>query len=507
MADDTHAGEVALAGESVAAAHGSAEPKGAHLRSDIGLFDLTSLIMGAMIGSGVFFLPGSMLRDAGGGAWTVMTAWVLGAVVALAGGLTFAELGAAFPKAGGQYVFLRDSMGKMTAFLFSWSGFAVVQSGTIAAVAVAMANAVDYLATQAGWGTANDSGLPGVSTPLGGLTLPGYGVGLLAVAIIWLLTYVNFLGVKRGTVVNNVATVAKTLALIAIAVIAFSLGDPAGSFGDFRGSFAGATLGGFGLALAASLFAYDGFAQATFVAAEVKDARRVLPKAIVLATGLVAAIYLLATFAYFHVLPIDDISAEALAGNFPIASEAMDVVLGGVAASLVAGAIVVSTFGTVNTYVLTSPRIYYPIARDREFPRPFGVLSRHGTPTFGLWYGAIWASLLTLTGSYAALADLVVFGLYIFYLATMVGYFVLRREQPGAFKSAGFRMPLRPLPAIFFLLASIAVLAFYVANDVQGLLDGHIAAFFGSTTGLGLILIGLGFVLYLLQGRGAGKVA
>lgn len=472
-----------------------ADPAGERaLRKDISTFSLTALIMGAMIGSGIFFLPGIML-DNTGGVWPVMAAWILGAVVALAGGLVFAELGAAFPKEGGQYAFLRDALGKGWGFLFSWSSFTVLQSATIAAVAVALANAVDGLVE-----------LPGSTPCLGsmdgdlcdGLRLPKWGVGFLAVGIIALLTLVNYLGVKRGAWLNNGATVSKVAALVAIAIVAFAFqrGD-AGNFAS--GGWGKVTLAGFGLALANSLFAYDGFAQATFVAAEVKDARRALPRAIVLATSLVAAIYLVATFAVFHVVPQAEVTNHELDGTAPIATHAMDLAIGGAAATLVLLAIVVSTFGTVNTYVLTSPRIYHPIARDGEFPRAFGVLSRHGTPTWGLVYGGIWAGILTMTGSYSSLANLVVFGLYVFYLATMAGYFVLRRRQPEAFAAAGFRMPLRPLPAVFFALAAVAVLASYVVADVPLLADGHLGAFAASTTGLGTLLIASGVLLYLLQ--------
>jgi APA family basic amino acid/polyamine antiporter len=469
------------------------------LRKDLSTFSLTAIIMGAMIGSGIFFLPGIML-DNTGGIWPVMAAWILGALVALAGGLVFAELGAAFPKEGGQYAFLRDSLGKGWGFLFSWSSFSVLQSATIAAVAVAMANAADGLSFIA---------LPGSTPCLGtvdgdvcdGLRLPKWGTGFLAVAIVALLTFVNYLGVKRGAWLNNGATVSKVAALVLIAFAAFAFGSGAGNFS--AGGWGRVTVGGFGLALANSLFAYDGFAQATFVAAEVKDARKALPKAIVLATVLVAAIYLTATFAIFHVVPQADVSSDALAGNEPIATQAMDLAIGGVAATLVLLAIVVSTFGTVNTYVLTSPRIYHPIARDGEFPRAFGVLSRHGTPTYGLVYGGIWAGILTMTGSYNSLANLVVFGLYVFYLATMVGYFVLRRREPEAFASAGFAMPLRPLPAIFFAIAAVAVLASYLVADVPLLADGHFGAFLASTTGLGIVLIGVGLLLYAVQRRRA----
>lgn len=480
-----------------------AAPSEPALRRDISTFSLTAIIMGAMIGSGIFFLPAAMLGQAGG-VWPVMLAWALGAVVAMAGGLTFAELGAAFPKAGGQYAFLRDSLGKAWGFLFAWSGFSVVQSGTIAAVAVALAGAVDYFVINA-MGVAG--GLPGSNPCLGsgttddcnGLVLPKWSVGFLAIAIIFILTVVNHLGVKRGARLNDVATVAKTLALVAIAIVALVVGSDAGNFDDFGGAWGAVTLGGFGLALANSLFAYDGFSQATFVAAEVKDARKALPRAIIIATAVVAAIYLVATFAYFYVLPELSVSDAARAGSVPIAAEAMDVVLGGVAASLVIVAIIVSTFGTVNAYVLTSPRIYHPIARDGDFPKPFARLNKHGTPTYGLWYGAIWAGFLTMSGGYVALANLVVFGLYVFYLATMVGYFVLRRRQPEAFKAAGFRMPLRPVPVLFFLLASIAVLASYLVADLPLLFRGHIGGFLASTTGMGILLIGIGVGLYVVQ--------
>lgn len=469
----------------------------------LGTFDLTAIIVGSMVGSGIFFLPGGMLANLGsqapdgsvvlgGGAWAVMLAWVLGAVIALCGGLVFAELGAAFPKAGGQYAFLRDSVGRVWGFLFSWTAFAVVQTGTIAAVAVALANALDALLVAIGGAGA---ALPGTPIPLGFVTVPKYGTALVAIAIVWLLTALNYVGVRRAAAVNNVATVAKLAALGFIAFVAFAIGRGGGNFGDPGASFTGFGLGAFALATSNSLFAYDGFAQATFVAAEVKDARRALPKAILAATTLVAAVYLLATFAYFHVLPLDHISQGALQGALPIATEATTQVLGGAAGGLVASMIVVSTFGTVNAYVLASPRIYWSVARDREFPRPFGVLSRFGTPSYGLVYGAIWACFLTLSGSYLALADLVVFGLYVFYLVTMVGYFVLRRREPEAFQS--FKAPLRPLPAILFGLAAVGVLLSYIAKDTSALAEtGDLARFLGSTTMLGAILIGLGLVLF-----------
>ena len=478
-----------------------ADPDGAAgqpaLRRELSTFSLTAILVSAIIGSGIFFLPAPML-DQAGGVWPVMLAWVVGGLVALSGGLLFAELGAAFPKEGGQYAFLRDALGKGWAFLFAWSGFAVVQTGTIAAVAVAFAGTIDYAV-----------GLPGSTPCLGaidadgcnGLELPKWGVGFVAVAAVLALTLLNQWGVRRAALLNDAASITKTVGLVAIAAAAFLLGDGAGGYREPGRQLGAITVSGFSLALANALFAYDGFAQTTFVAAEAKDPRRSVPRAIVLGTLLVAAVYLAATFAYFHVLGADDVSQAARDGAVPIAAEAMDAVVGSVAGAFVVLAVLVSTFGTVNTYILTSPRIYHPIAREGEFPRAFGRLNRHGVPHFGLWYGALWAGILTMTGGYVALANLVVFGLYVFYLATVVAYFVLRHRQREAFAGASFRMPLGPLPAVLFAAAAVWVLGTYVEADLDLLAAGRIGAFLASTTSLGVLLIGSGVVLYALQRR------
>ena len=466
-------------------------------RPELGLGSVTFLIIGSIVGSGIFFLPGGML-DQAGSPWPVMLAWIVGAAVALTGALMFAELGAAFPHGGGQYGFIRDGAGRLPGFLFSWTAFTAVQSGTIAAVAVAMANALDVLV-----------GLPGSSPCLGGvdadgacsgLELPPWGVGFVAVGVIALLTVVNYFGVRRGALVNNLATAGKLVALLGIVGIALAAGEPAGNFGDAGGQFRAMTLGGFALAVSSSLFAYDGFVQATFIAHEVKEPRRTLPRAILFSTLAVAAIYLLATFAYFHVLPAGEVSPEAIAGDEPIASEAVGKVLGATAAGLVALAIVVSTFGTTNAYVLASPRIYHDVAKDGEFPAAFGRLSRHRTPTYGLWYGAIWSGLLALSGGFLALANLTVFGLYAFYLVTVVAYFRLRRRDPAAFQS--FRAPLRPAPAAFFGLAAVAVLVSYAAHDLPRLGElSSPAGLIGNTTVFGALLILSGLAVYAVQER------
>jgi len=480
------------------------------LKRELGLFSLVALIVGSMIGSGIFFLPGSMLAQLGqtedgvihvvGGAGPVMAAWVVGALIALCGGLMFAELGGAFPKTGGQYAFLRDATGKLPAFMFSWTAFAVVQTGTIAAVAVAFAYAIDRILVKLGL-----DGLPGTPVDLGFVKIPPYGVAFVAVAVTSLLTWVNYRGVKHGAWVSNIATVAKVAALAFVVFASFGFAPGSGSFSGPGLSFAGFSLAAFGAAASASLFAYDGFAQATFVAGEVKDARRVLPRAIVIATLLVGAIYLTAVAAFFHAVDAAEASQGVLNTTDFIGLEAANVSLGGWAVVLLAIGIAVSTFGTVNAYILSSPRIYHSVAKDREFPRPFGHLSMHGTPTYGLVYGCLWAGFLTLTGSFDTLANLVVFGLYVFYLVTVVAYFILRRRHREAFRA--FRIPLSPLPAIVFGVAAVGVLVSLAVDDIGAIAQEGWAAFAGSTTGLGATLILSGLLLYWAQGRSKARKA
>jgi len=451
-------------------------------RPELGFWSVTGLIVGSIIGSGIFFTPALML-DYVGNAPLVMLAWVVGAVLSLCGALTFSELAAAYPKAGGQYVFIRESMGKLWGFLFSWTGFTVVQSGTIAAIAIAFANTLDYAVGHT---------LPGTESSLGFLTLPKWGVSFTAVAATWLLTYVNYRGVRHASAVNNLAGVLKVGALLFVVAVAFALGRSAGNYADMGADLGGVlTAGGlsaFGLALSESLFAYDGWAQATFVAPEVKDARRVLPRAITLGVLGVAAIYLLATAAYFYVLP-----ASGIAPDTAMAQDTARVAWGAGAAGLVTAGILVSTFGATNSYVLSSPRIYYGVAQDREFPRAFGALSRHRTPTYGLVYQALWASLLALTGTFAQLTLLVVAGLWLFYLVSAVGYFRLLRRDPAAF--AGYRMPLSPIPAIVFLVSAVAIMLNFAFEDPRTSLF---------TVGL----VGSGLVAFALMRRGqAGEPA
>ncbi|MGQ0535924.1 MAG: APC family permease [Methanobacteriota archaeon] len=440
------------------------------LKAELGLFDVINLIMGSMIGSGIFILPAAMAARTGS-ASHVVVAWIVGAILTICGALTFAELASRYPKQGGQYVFLRETMGARTAFLYGWSMFWVIQTAIIAAVAVAFATFLGFFVD-----------FPGTTLGVGFLTIPPWGLSFTAVALIWFLTAVNWFGVKRGALVQNVSTVLKVAALLFIVVAAFLFGDRRGDFSDVLP--AGAALGAFGLALTASLFAFDGWPQATYVMGEVKDPQRTVPRALLIAVLGVASVYILASAAYFWVLPLEEARASTR-----IAADVTQAVFGTWGGAFVAAAVMVSTFGTVNAYILTSPRIFYALARDRAFPDAFGKLhTEHRTPTYGLWYQAVWASLLALSGTYVELVLIVVFGLWFFYVPTGIGYFRSRRWEARGGRSvpaAGFRTPWYPVVPIVFILSALYIIGNTLREDPRTFL-----------VGLGLIATGVPVLLF-----------
>jgi APA family basic amino acid/polyamine antiporter len=413
----------------------------------------------------------------------LLLAWILPGLLTIAGALTFAEMASAFPRAGGQYVFLREGMGRGWSFLYGWSMFWVIQTGIIAAVAIAFATFVDFFFD-----------LPGQFTPLGPLTVPPWGVAVVAVACILLLSAVNYLGVKYGGVVQNVTTVAKVVGIAALAVGILLFGRPSH---DVLGSAlvgapqGAALLSAFGLAVVSALFAYDGWPQATYVAAEVKDAKRNLPKALIIAPLITMAIYVSTVFAYIWALDIGAASAAGRPGG-RIAADAALAVLGPTAAAAIVLVALISTFGTVNAYVLSSPRVFYALSKDGAFLASMGKLHpRRATPAFATVLMAEWASLLVLTGTYAQLVIVVVFSLWLFYIPTALAYFRLHKD-PNVEKP--FITPLYPIVPLVFLGAAV----FIVLNT---LLTAPVQALFS------LVLIGAGVPVFAWQARRAGLPA
>ncbi len=438
----------------------------------LGLFSGTMAVVGGIIGGGIFRTPAVVAARAGS-AEVTLAVWVVGGAVALAGALCFGELGARRPRAGGGYVYLRETWGPLPAFLYGWTLLLVIATGAIAAVAVMFA---DY--------TLALFGLPAR------LTLP------LAVGAIVLLSGINYLGVRSGALTQNVFTVLKLLALAALIGAGLVLAGPAVAGAPpavaSAGGGVGATIAGFGAALVPVLFTYGGWQQTNFIAEEIIDAERTLPRALVVGVILVVLVYLAANLAYLRVLGVG-----ALAASAAPAADVMQRLLGPRGAKLIAAGIAVSTFGFLNLVILVTPRVLQAMAADGLFfPRLAELHPVHRTPGAAIGLQAFWAILLTLTGSFAQLVDYVTFGDWIFFGLTVAGLFVYRRRDgaPAAGRAGGFRVPGYPwVPAVFVLAAAYVVVSAVAANP--------------RNAAMGAVLIGLGVPVYWYwAGRARGSL-
>ena len=397
----------------------------------LGLFDATALVAGSMIGSGIFLVAAPMMRDLRSAAW-LLVVWAVAGVMTITAAALYGDLVARFPRAGGQYVYLREAFGPLAGFLYGWTLFLVIQTGTIAAVAVAFARYAAVLVPRLDALTP----LPGVSAER-----------IIAIVLIAALTAANARGVEIGKRIQNLFTTAKIAALLALIAICFALG--------YSSDVAAATFAAgwtrpqgdalplaaaIGSAIVGALFSSDAWNNLTFAAEEVRTPERTIPRALVLGTTLVVALYLAATLAYLVVLPAlgSPEAADPLgrgiahAGGDRVGSAAMEVILGPYGAALMAAGILVSTFGCVNGLVLTGARVSYAMAQDGLFFAPAGKLSAAGTPVTALVLQGVWAAALTLSGTYGDLLDYVIFAALLFYALTVAA--TLRfgdRAAPG----------------------------------------------------------------------------
>ena len=472
----------------------------------IGPLQAISLVVGTMIGSGIFIVTAGISREVNvWGPGGMMLVWILSGGMTLAGALAYAELAAMMPKAGGQYVFLREGLSPAVGFLFGWTLFAVIQTGTIAAVAVAMAK---YLAVF--FPSLTDT----IFLSLGSIHLPGapesipIGVSvqrLVAIISIIFLTWINARGVSVGVRLQTFLTVIKALALallVVLGVLIFRRPDVvAANFGGDAfwgtGDWGLAMLPVIGAAMVGSLFASDSWNNVTFAAAEVRNPTRNLPRALAIGTGLVTVLYILANVSYLSVLPFagDPNGATSLARGIQhatqdrVASAAVDVMLGTVGAGLMAALIVISTFGCNAGLVLAGPRVYYAMASDKLFFRRAGQLHpRYHTPIFGLVVQAVWASVLCLSGTYNQLLDYVIFASLLFYFLTTLALFRLRKKRPDLPRPVkAFGYPV--LPGLYMLAALALMIVLLIEKPLY--------------TGAGLVIVALGIPIYLVWRRSA----
>jgi APA family basic amino acid/polyamine antiporter len=434
------------------------------LKRELGLLDSTMINVGTMIASAIFIVPASIAAQVPGSGPMILV-WVAGGVVSLLGALSVAELGAAYPEAGGQYAYLREAYGPLWAFLYGWANLLVINTASIAAIAVGFAR---YL---------------GFFVPLSPLLIQG--VAVLSIAG---LTVLNCLGVRLGATTQNVLTFLKMGALATLIAAAFVL--PGGSTANFEPLWpagpAGTWIGPFGLAMVGVLWAYDGWIETTYVGSEVKDPGRNLPRSIILSTVIVIAFYVLASVAYSYVL-----SPARMAGSTLVASDAAQVTLGALGAGFVAAAILVSTLGANNGIILTAARIPYAMARGGLFFRAQGIVHpRFATPVVALLTQGVIASVLALTGTYDQLFIYVVFAQFVFYALSAGAVVLLRRrapEVPRPYRTWGY--PVTPLVFIAFAL-------WLVGNTIA-------ESPRESAVGAGLILLGLpGYWYWTRGGKG-----
>jgi len=451
----------------------------AELAQRLGLWTAVSIVIGSVIGSGIFLKPASMAARLGDPGLLILV-WIITGVMTLFGALTNAEIAGMIHAAGGQYVFFRRIYNDFIGFIYGWAVFLVIQTGSIASIAVAFGKYLGFFFPLPHLSPVLEAFT--ISIPFIGDILPLADIGtkLAAIAVILFLMTVNYFGVAFGGFVQNLFTSLKVLAIGAIVILGFAIGH--GSTSHFFPLFATAAgtgmIGLVTLSMADAFWAYDGWNNVTYVAAEIKNPQRNVPLALAIGTLAVIGIYVLTNLAYLYVLPIG-----VMAGSQLVAADVAQKFLGNHGAEFVAAAVLISTFGTVNGTSLASARVYYAMAKDRLFFRKIAdVHPKYRTPGTSLVLQGIWASLLTLTGTFDQLTTYVIFASWVFYALGAFGVFVLRRKMPDAprpYKVWGYPW----VPGIFVLFA-IAFVVITLKEDPRDSL-------------MGLALIALGIPGYL----------
>ena len=404
------------------------------LRRDLSLFDLTMIAIGSTIGSGIFLTPSIIAHELQSPMW-ILLVWIVGGMMALSGALTFAELGAMMPRAGGIYVFLNEAFGSLAGFLYGWAYFLVVNTGGIAALSIAFATYFGFF-----------------------VPLDHTGLQLVAVAGVFTVTLINVLGVKVGGIFSDIFTLLKMAGIVGLIVVGIGWGSssitnftaPAGLPPHGAGN-------AFALAMVGVLWSYGGWQHATYTAAEAKNPQRNLPLALILGAGVVTLIYLLTIVSYMFLL-----SPAHMGSSTRLATDAIAVVVGPIGASFIAVAIFISTFGTAGIYTLTAPRIYYAMSNDGVFFKKIGeVHPKYHTPAVAIIAQSLWTIVLILLwGTFENLISYVVFVDWIFFAMAAAGVLVLRKRLPNAdrpYKTLGY-----PLTPLFF----IAVSTWFVINTL-----------------------------------------
>ncbi|MDH5315744.1 MAG: amino acid permease [Gemmatimonadota bacterium] len=430
---------------------------GERLPRSVGLLGAVAVLVGTTIGSGIFRVPATVATRLGDPTW-FLVAWVLGGLLALFGALTLAELASMYPRSGGVFAFLEEGVGPLPAFLFGWSQLVVIRASALGAIATIFAEYLGYF-----------------------IPLSPRAVQYVAALVILAVGLLNYIGVKRAGAVMNVATVAKYGAMVLLVLLAFGSGT--GDAGHFASNGTGFQLSLMGTAIVPIMWAYDGWADLTYMSGEVKDPNRTLPRALIIGTLLIIAIYLSVNAAYLYLVPISEMAGQPL-----IASTAANRIplLGGAGGAMIAAVVMLSTFSSVNGSMMTSPRIFFAMAdRGLFFKGIARVSPRFQSPSAAIWLATGLGVTYVLFNNFQQLADKFVLGIWPFYIVAVVGVFLLRRRRPDAERPyRAFGYPL--VPAVFLIAATFMVVNALVTDPVN--------------TGITFAIILAGVPVYLVRG-------
>lgn len=442
-------------------------------KPSLGLTDATMIVAGSMIGSGIFIVSADITRNVGGAGWLIVV-WAITGFMTLTAALSYGELSGMFPKAGGQYVYLKEAYNPLIAFLYGWSFFAVIQTGTIAAVGVAFSKFAAYLIPA----LSEDNKLLKIPTGLDDCGVQSYftisAAQFVSIGIIALLTYTNTKGVKSGKWIQNIFTGTKLLSLFGLILAGFIAFKPevwsanwahgweaakesvidacnpaAGSV--ITGISGAALMGGIAAAMVGSVFSSDAWNNVTFIAGEIKNPAKNIGLSLFLGTLIVTVIYVSTNLMYVSVLPMNEI---AHAAKDRVAVPAANVIFGNIGTYVIAVMIMISTFGCNNGLILAGARVYYTMAKDKLFFKNAGTLNKNAVPQWSLWAQFVVASILCLSGKYGDLLDMISFVAVLFYALTILGIFILRKRRPDLprpYKAFGYPF----LPALYIIMGVV----------------------------------------------------
>ncbi len=450
----------------------------AQFKPTLGLFDATMIVAGGMIGSGIFIVSADITRNVGSAGWLILV-WLITGFMTITAAVSYGELSAMYPKAGGQYVYLKEAYNPLVGFLFGWSFFSVIQTATIAAVGVAFARFTAYLIPTVGEGN--------ILLDLGFLKISA--AQILAIALIVFLTYSNTRGVKGGKIIQSTFTVTKLVSLFGLIIFGFLLAKQSFWSENWHHAFtalqdlgsknaagvlqptswqpiSGAVLiGAISAAMVGSIFSSDSWNNVTFIAGEIKNPQKNIGLSLFFGTLIVTLIYVTANLMYLNVLPLQQI---AYAENDRVAVTAANAIFGNAGTIVIAVMIMISTFGCNNGLILAGARVYYTMAKDGLFFRKTGELNKNAVPEYALWIQCVVASLLCLSGKYGDLLTMVSFVVVIFYILTIIGIFILRKKLPNAerpYKAFGYPV----LPLIYIVMGTLFCVGLVWASPTYSL--------------------------------------